>query len=279
MTGGVIAGGGVGEGYRIVPNIDREKYQERPGLEGPFRARNGKVYYYDPKAGMAYDPDTDFYIDYDELKLMDQDPSMKMENNIKSGRSAQERFNASYKKATGTDLNDQEKFWKEKQKEIAKRKQEYIDQGIISPDEEVKEELRPKHIMGGLALVAALMGADHLTSAKQTPLGKAMAVAAQQGDQDAAKYLANLDELIDTKQSVLLTKLSNKYLRGMEESATIVTPRDVPTLNKESSIMRGLQNEAKKMKGEDPCWDGYEMIGKKKKDGKEVPNCVPKKKK
>ena len=24
-----------------------------------------------------------------------------------------------------------------------------------------------------------------------------------------------------------------------------------------------------------PCWDGYEMIGMKKKDGKEVPNCVP----
>ena len=24
-----------------------------------------------------------------------------------------------------------------------------------------------------------------------------------------------------------------------------------------------------------PCWDGYEMIGMKEKDGKEVPNCVP----
>ena len=31
----------------------------------------------------------------------------------------------------------------------------------------------------------------------------------------------------------------------------------------------------KKMKGEDPCWKGYEMIGKKKKNGREVPNCVP----
>jgi len=27
----------------------------------------------------------------------------------------------------------------------------------------------------------------------------------------------------------------------------------------------------------DPCWKGYEMVGMKKKDGKEVPNCVPKK--
>jgi hypothetical protein len=27
---------------------------------------------------------------------------------------------------------------------------------------------------------------------------------------------------------------------------------------------------------DDPCWDDYEMVGMKKKDGKEVPNCVPK---
>ena len=25
----------------------------------------------------------------------------------------------------------------------------------------------------------------------------------------------------------------------------------------------------------DPCWFGYKMVGKKKKGGKEVPNCVP----
>ena len=26
----------------------------------------------------------------------------------------------------------------------------------------------------------------------------------------------------------------------------------------------------------DPCWKDYEMVGMKMKDGKEVPNCVPK---
>ena len=26
---------------------------------------------------------------------------------------------------------------------------------------------------------------------------------------------------------------------------------------------------------DDPCWDGYKQVGMKKKDGKEVPNCVP----
>ena len=26
---------------------------------------------------------------------------------------------------------------------------------------------------------------------------------------------------------------------------------------------------------ENPCWKGYEMVGTKMKNGKEVPNCVP----
>lgn len=38
---------------------------------------------------------------------------------------------------------------------------------------------------------------------------------------------------------------------------------------------REQQMTEEKMKGSDSCWKGYEMIGKKKKDGREVPNCVP----
>lgn len=33
--------------------------------------------------------------------------------------------------------------------------------------------------------------------------------------------------------------------------------------------------EAEKMKGDDPCWKNYKMVGMKKKGGKPVPNCVP----
>lgn len=40
-----------------------------------------------------------------------------------------------------------------------------------------------------------------------------------------------------------------------------------------------MEKKSSKVKeDDDPCWDGYEMIGMKKKGGKEVPNCVPKKK-
>lgn len=38
-------------------------------------------------------------------------------------------------------------------------------------------------------------------------------------------------------------------------------------------IIEQIQKEMKS----NPCWDGYEMIGNKKKKGKTVPNCVPKK--
>jgi hypothetical protein len=35
----------------------------------------------------------------------------------------------------------------------------------------------------------------------------------------------------------------------------------------------------KKKRKKNPCWKGYQMIGMKKKGGRRVPNCVPKKKK
>lgn len=33
------------------------------------------------------------------------------------------------------------------------------------------------------------------------------------------------------------------------------------------------------IKKDDPCWDGYEQVGMKMKNGKKVPNCVRKTKK
>lgn len=34
---------------------------------------------------------------------------------------------------------------------------------------------------------------------------------------------------------------------------------------------------ADQKKDKDPCWAKYEQVGMKTKDGKKVPNCVPKK--
>ncbi len=46
-------------------------------------------------------------------------------------------------------------------------------------------------------------------------------------------------------------------------------------------LMATSKNSTKKKSTKDkkdPCWEGYEIVGMKKKNGKLVPNCVPKKK-
>lgn len=51
-----------------------------------------------------------------------------------------------------------------------------------------------------------------------------------------------------------------------------------PTIKSiQTKLMRIMEADSKAKK--DPCWDTHEMVGTKKKNGKKVPNCVPKKKK
>ena len=58
-------------GYRVVDTIDvmRDKYGPRKGLEGPFNF-SGRVLYYDNKQGQYYDPTTDFYVEQEEMDII-----------------------------------------------------------------------------------------------------------------------------------------------------------------------------------------------------------------
>lgn len=82
------------EGWSELPPIDREKYQERDGLEGPIMTRSGKVVYYDPKEGSYYDPDTDLYISYDDWRTLDNENTHQFD--VKSDNSAKEDSNTKY---------------------------------------------------------------------------------------------------------------------------------------------------------------------------------------
>ncbi len=62
----------VTEGYTVTRGIDKERYQERAGLEGPFSTKSGKVVYYDPQEGKYYDPDTDMYIGHDDWVALNE---------------------------------------------------------------------------------------------------------------------------------------------------------------------------------------------------------------
>ena len=47
------------------------KWEPRKGLEGPF-SFSGRVLYYDPKEGQYYDPRSDWYIEHDEMNMINQ---------------------------------------------------------------------------------------------------------------------------------------------------------------------------------------------------------------
>ena len=44
---------------------------------------------------------------------------------------------------------------------------------------------------------------------------------------------------------------------------------------KKATPKKASSKKAAPKKKDDPCWDGYEQVGTKKKGGKTVPNCVP----
>lgn len=44
---------------------------------------------------------------------------------------------------------------------------------------------------------------------------------------------------------------------------------------KKSAPKKTATKKTATKKKADPCWDGYEQVGTKKKSGKTVPNCVP----
>lgn len=103
---------------------------------------------------------------------------------------------------------------------------------------------------------------EHLDASRQVEIGK-----------DHANLKARSTEDLHTIHRGTLGKVHNKYTpadvggkRGM--ISDILRHRHG---NKHVAHYFGLSEELK-----DACWKGYEAIGTKKKNGKTVPNCVPK---
>jgi membrane protein involved in colicin uptake len=63
-----------------------------------------------------------------------------------------------------------------------------------------------------------------------------------------------------------------KYMATTKKAAT------KKSATKKTATKKAATKKAATKKSNDPCWDGYEKIGMKKKGGKSVPNCVPEKK-
>lgn len=59
-------------GYRVLGRTEDlfKGYSARKGLEGPFVYANGRILYYDPKAGQYWDPRTDFFVEQTEMDYL-----------------------------------------------------------------------------------------------------------------------------------------------------------------------------------------------------------------
>jgi hypothetical protein len=108
-----------------------------------------------------------------------------------------------------------------------------------------------------------------------------------QADLEFAKLAKSYENLLKMKHDEMRAKsaaqtalsavrdLIADYLReikGIDVSGEDVQNFFTNMMRKFTSVV--AEDDRKKMK-DDPCWKGYEMVGKKTKDGKEVPNCVP----
>ncbi len=91
--------------------------------------------------------------------------------------------------------------------------------------------------------------------------------------EDGKQLVENVKEKVDGAPTKFTKEALGKLPSGIGgKFGTIVDQK-----KKEAGL---LQKKGKKKKGlKNTCWKGYEAIGMKKKGGRKVPNCVPKKKK
>lgn len=89
-------------------------------------------------------------------------------------------------------------------------------------------------------------------------------------DMDLHKVVENLIKMRD--EGTLSMAQYDAIVKIKEDIERIQELKKMPdNMDSDDHITR----EEKTMKGKDPCWKGYQMVGTKKKGGRTVPNCVP----
>jgi hypothetical protein len=78
----------------------------------------------------------------------------------------------------------------------------------------------------------------------------------------------------NTKQEKSNRKLGNTPMTDKERN---MTPEEYREYREREKLEELKERVISKLKEGKPCWKGYEQIGMKEKNGKQVPNCVPKK--
>ena len=78
-------------------------------------------------------------------------------------------------------------------------------------------------------------------------------------------------DTIDLTSDIILANLNRGEIRDLINEQTGIELEE----ETEPEVQMSKDCDCDNFDDEDPCWDGYEMIGMKLKNGKLVPNCVP----
>lgn len=89
------------------------------------------------------------------------------------------------------------------------------------------------------------------------------------GDSVKIKNVRKYDALAKDDKGTVIGMMSGKVMVKVGSGQMNIDPKDL--------ILESAElDEALKKDSDDPCWKNYVQLGTKKKNGKEVPNCVPK---
>lgn len=95
-----------------------------------------------------------------------------------------------------------------------------------------------------------------------------LALAVKRGEVSPSEVSDEVKDIVD--------RMSEKDIEDFAGTSHKGLPKKVEQQIRE--MFREIMRERiiSELNEENPCWKGYEQIGMKMKDGKEVPNCVPK---
>ena len=136
-------------------------------------------------------------------------------------------------------------------------------------------------VAGAVALIASIWGVnDNLAqqaydhSPQLQKLTAYLEVAKEHND---TRMIHQLETRIENHKMRL--SLGKGDIMGKDgKPAKIVYDKEAEDGGSIASKIGWGESKKKITKSNDPCWNGYHMVGTKTKDGKEVPNCVPGKK-
>ena len=268
------------EKYGIAEGDALDHQGPLKGLEGPFKMKNGREVYYDPKEGKYYDRRTDMYLSDEEASSLTEDTEYSPSVTLHARR-GEERLNLKLEAmmemrpmVTMLKNNGYDDF------EMSDGEDRMpVDLGNMGDDDEMGDE-HPDGEMVRRQMDTMKDNIERLCNMVDD--GTELPAWVQSKLTLASEYLDTATDYLDSESPVDPDSADGEMggaMRGM--SLDQPTNLGGGTISMEGagdalSVSEAKKSDKKKMDGEDPCWKDYEMVGTKKKNGKEVPNCVPK---